>query len=303
MTRRGCAGCAAVALLVVGLGAWRACVSTPSPQGLASKPAVPQRIASLTLATDEMLAELVPPERVVSVTYLADDPGISNVAGGYAGHVPRLRDTDVERILALAPDLICVAPYNTADALKLLERSGLAVYRNEALNSLDEIEVGVQQLGEQVGEPERARALVERLRARRQTLAQRLRDLPHRQRVLFWSAGFTAGRGTTLDDIIREAGGVNVAAELGLQGSAEIAPERVVAADPDIILLARWSAGERQAGVEQHPILCHLRAVRDNRVIAIEGRYLTCVSQFVIEGAERLARRLHPERFATEDPP
>ena len=31
---------------------------------------------------------------------------------------------------------------------------------------------------------------------------------------------------------------MNVAAELGLEGSAEISPERVVAADPEIVLLS-----------------------------------------------------------------
>ena len=93
---------------------------------------------------------------------------------------------------------------------------------------------------------------------------------------------------------------MNVAAELGLEGSAEISPERVVAADPEIVLLSRWKADERQSQVANHPILRQLRAVRESRVIAIEGRYLTSVSQFVVEGAERSARALHPGRFAVE---
>jgi iron complex transport system substrate-binding protein len=265
-----------------------------------SRPAAPVRIASLTLATDEMLAELVPTERIVCVTYLADDPEISNVPGRYPERTPRLRDTNPERIMALAPDLVCVAPYNTADSLKLLERSGLSIYRNDGFHTIAEIEAGVQQLGERVGEPERARKLVEHMRDVRRRLADRLHDLPHRPRVLYWSAGFTAGRRTTIDDIIREGGGVNVAAELGLEGSAEISPERVVAADPEIVLLSRWKADERQSQVANHPILRQLRAVREDHVIAIEGRSLTSVSQFVVEGAERLARALHPGRFAVE---
>ena len=293
-------GWVSMALAVLGPGIWIACGPAAGP---VSGPAAPARIASLTLATDEMLAELVPTERIVGVTYLADDPEISNVPGRYPGHTPRLRDTDLERVLSLAPDLVCVAPYNTADSLKLLERSGLPIYRNEALHSMDEIEAGVRRLGERVGEPERARKLVERMRDRRRRLADRLHDLPRRPRVLFWSAGITAGRGTTIDDIIREGGGVNVAAELGLEGSAEISPERVVAADPEIVLLSRWKADERQSQIANHPILRQLRAVREGHVIAIEGRYLMSVSQYVVEGAERLAHALHPGRFAVEAQP
>ena len=121
-----------MALAVTGLGIGSGCRPAAGP---ASRPAKPARIASLSLATDEMLAELVPVERIVGVTFLADDPEISNVAGHYPGRNPRLRDMNVERIVALAPDLVCVAPYNTADALRLLERSGLSLYRNEALKA------------------------------------------------------------------------------------------------------------------------------------------------------------------------
>jgi iron complex transport system substrate-binding protein len=286
-----------MALAILGPGIWIGCGPEAGP---VSGPAAPARIVSLTLATDEMLADLVSTERIACVTNLADDPAISNVPGRYPGRTSRLRDTDLERVLSLAPDLVCVAPYNTADSLKLLERSGLPIYRNEALHSMAEIEAGVRRLGERVGEPERARKLVERMRDRRRRLADRLHDLPYRPRVLFWSAGFTAGRGTTIDDIIREGGGVNVAAELGLEGSAEISPERVVAADPEIVLLSRWKADERQSQIANHRILRQLRAVREGHVIAIEGRYLMSVSQFVVAGAERLARALHPGRFAVE---
>ena len=87
-----------------------------------------------------------------------------------------------------------------------------------------EIEAGLIRLGERVGEPARARELVERMRERRRRLADRLRDVSHRPRVLFWSAGFTAGRGSTIDEVIREGGGVNVAAELDLEGSAGAGP-------------------------------------------------------------------------------
>ena len=47
------------------------------PQTLA---APPNRILSGVLASDEILTALVPPERLVAVTYLVDEPGLSDVA-------------------------------------------------------------------------------------------------------------------------------------------------------------------------------------------------------------------------------
>lgn len=265
-----------------------------------SEPATgkPVRIASLTLATDEILQELVSPDRVVAVTALADDPGISNVAGRYPSGIRRLRIENPEQVIALAPDLICVASYNSADSLELLRRSGLPLYRNESVSSIDEIETGVERLAERLGEPERGRSIVGRMRVRRRDLASKLREVARRPRVLFWSAGFTSGRRSTIDDVIREGGGTNVATELDLEGSTEIAPERVVAADPEVILVSVWEADDRQGQIANHPILRRLRAVREGRVVAIESRYLTSVSQYVVKGAERLAHALHPDKFA-----
>ena len=111
----------AILLAVISLGTGWGCGRSAPATSQNSKPA---RIVSLTLGTDEMLAELVPIERVVAVTVLADDSGISNVAGRYPKDLVRVNDANPERIIALAPDLVCVAPYNSADSLKLLERSG-----------------------------------------------------------------------------------------------------------------------------------------------------------------------------------
>jgi iron complex transport system substrate-binding protein len=255
----------------------------------------PRRILSHTLATDEILLELVPTDRIVGVTSLVDDPEISNVAGRYPPDIPRLKEANAERIFGLTPDLVCVAPYNSIDFINLLERSGLAVYRNDAVNSIDEIQTGIEQLGKRVAEPEKGRQLAAQMRARRAQLAERLRGVRERPRVLFWSAGYTAGPRSTIDDLIREAGGNNVAAELGMGASAEISPEQMVAADPDYLLLCGWAGDDRPNRVDNHPVLRNLRAVRMNRVLIVEGRYVTSISHYVVDGVERVARLLHPE--------
>ncbi|HWB09966.1 MAG TPA: ABC transporter substrate-binding protein [Pirellulales bacterium] len=292
----------ALVALTVALGVWRAKLPVRATDGRASHSAAPQRIASLTLGSDEMLAALVPAERVVCVTSLADDPEISNVPGFFPRSVARLGDAAAERIVGMNPDLVCVASYNSADSLEVLRRSGLALYQNEACQSIDEIEAGLLAFGQKVGEPNRAAEVVRRMRERRRRLADRLGEIPDRPRVLFWSAGFTAGRKTTLDDIIREAGGSNVAVERGWEGSAEISPEQVIAAAPTFVLQLRWSADAREGRIEGHPLLRDLPAVRENRVIAIEGKYLSTVSHHVVEGVERLARKLHPDRFLDDEP-
>jgi iron complex transport system substrate-binding protein len=245
---------------------------------------------SLTLATDEALAELVPVERIAAVSMLADDAGYSNVAGKYPPGIPRVGAQDLERIIALRPDLVLVATYNSADFLEQLRRSGHRLHLSDPAVGFDEIGRSLAALGEAVGEPERGRALAEFFAARRAAFAKRL-DGAKRPRVLTLNGMATAGKGTDIDDLIREAGGLNVASEAGLEGYPTLTAERIIALDPDWVLV---SAGAKP---ETDPVLSKLRAVREGRVAAIEGRLLGSVSHHVLTACELLARKLHPDRF------
>ena len=65
-------------------------------------PQKPQRIVSLTLATDEILLSLVATERVRAVTYLAGDSIWTNVSE-IARQVEHTVQSDPEQIIALEP--------------------------------------------------------------------------------------------------------------------------------------------------------------------------------------------------------
>ncbi len=85
------------------------------------------------------------------------------------------------------------------------------------------------------------------------------------------------------------------AAELGLVESAEIAPERVVAANPDVVLLGYWKDDERQdLKSPSHPILRQLRGgARRSGDLHREPLPHVRVS-LVVEATERLARASIP---------
>lgn len=98
--------------------------------------AAPLRVASMTLTADEILVEILPPGRLVAVTRFADDPGSSNVVGRVPPSVARFPRADLERLVALGPDLVVVSQYTDADFLGQLEKSGMRFYRMEGLDSL-----------------------------------------------------------------------------------------------------------------------------------------------------------------------
>jgi iron complex transport system substrate-binding protein len=117
--------------------------------------------------------------------------------------------------------------------------------------------------------------------------------------LLYSDSGWVSGRQTTLDDVIRAAGGVNLAAEMGIIGSRKVPQERVIVADPDVILIRdsrSWESGFRQA-LLRDPAFQQVKALRLQRVYGIPARLLVTSSHHIAEAVETIARRLHPEAF------
>jgi iron complex transport system substrate-binding protein len=261
--------------------------------------AVPRRVASLNLSADEILAEILPPERLVGVTRFADEPGTSNIVGRIPPGVFRFQKADMERLVALAPDLVVVSEYTDADFLKLVERSGMRWHRMEGLGSLAGVRAAIVELGRVVGADTGARRLVERYDATLADLARRLAGAK-RPRVLYWSGEMTAGADTAIGSLIEGAGAINVGREMGVQGVAPPGAERAFVADPDVILVSSWPGV--LDSVKQHPLLSQLRAVREGHIVVLPNERLIALSQYTADACWDLAALLHPDRVPRKRP-
>ena len=266
----------------------------------ASAQPLPARVASLNLTSDEILVDLLPADRLVAVTRWADDPGTSNVAGRVPASAERFPRADLERLVALRPDLVVLSQYTDADFLRLVEKSGLRYHRMQGLESLAGIRASVLELGRVVGEPAGASRLVARFDATLAELEKRLAGAP-RPRVLYWANPHTAGKGTTYGAIIEAAGAVNVGRELGLAGILPLSAERAFRADPDFVLVGRWEGSA--AALRDHPLLKQLRAVREGHVVEMPTPLLVALSHYAADACWWLASALHPDRVPQDRRP
>jgi iron complex transport system substrate-binding protein len=262
------------------------------PPAHAADPA-PRRVASINLSADEILAEILPPGRLVGVTRFVDERGTSNILGRVPASVFRFQKADMERLVALAPDLVVVSEYTDADFLKIVERSGMRWHRMQGLNSIAGVRQSILDLGRVVGAEEAARGLVRRYDATLAEVARRLAGAPP-PRVLYWSGEMTAGADTAIGALIECAGAKNVGREIGVQGITPPGAERAFMADPDVILVSSWP-GMLDA-VKRHPLLSQLRAVRDGRVVILPNERLVALSQYTAGACWDLASLLHPDR-------
>jgi iron complex transport system substrate-binding protein len=252
----------------------------------------PVRIVSQSLASDEMLFPMVAPERLVGLSSLSRDPAYSNIVTEATGH-PAPSIESAEDIVRLRPDLIFVTTYSRAEVVQVLESTGAPVYRLANFDDVDGVMANVRRIGAAVGEEAAAERMVADMEARLTMVAARRVGRP-RLRVLSFSGGFTAGLGTSFDDIVRRAGGINEAAARGIDKFAKISEEQVLAWDPEV-LVAGHLPGEQDsvrrrlltgAGTGQ------TTAARRQHIVVLELRKLLAVSPHMVDAVEQLADRL-----------
>lgn len=257
----------------------------------------PQRIVSVNLSSDEILLSLVP-QKVIAVSYLSVEPGISNVAEA-AREVPYKLKADPERILALQPDLVVVGGHTPVDVVEQLKKAGLKVFRIHRYGSIREIEETILELGEVIKEKENAKKLVAEMRAKLMTVAGLTAKAKRLRLISYNPSGFTAGRATIFDDLVRHAGGRNLSSEAGIRGFKKLSLEKLLVMDPEAIITSAWTPRAPHFFQEfsSHPALQEVSAFKAKRVYQIPGRLMVTTSHYVADGAIGLARLLHPELF------
>ena len=176
----------------------------------------PQRIVSLSPSVTEILFVLgVDSSRIVGVTRFCDYPPAARRRPVMGGIV----DPSPEVILAQRPDLVLAVRGNPRPLLRQLGRLGLPVFAFDDRTGL----TGVGEMMEAVtavscpDDPARADSVVAWFRAAVAAYESWAAAIPPAERPTVYYADpefptWTAGAGSHIDDLVRMAGGVNLAA-------------------------------------------------------------------------------------------
>lgn len=264
-------------------------------------PAPPQRIVSVTLATDEILLDLVGSERIAALSDFARTP--ESMIKDRVGHIGRFVSADAESIIALEPDLCFLASYNRDETRSLLIDSGIPVYVFHCFRGLEDIRSNLRMVGRAVGAEERAEQLVADMDRKIAAVARRL---PDRQRwptaLVYGTSGWVEGAGGTQTEVFEAAGVRNAAAERGIRGFAQVSEEAVLEMDPDylVVLVGSYDVARQKEWLLGNPALATLRAIRQERFVSLREALLTSVSHHVADAVDELARQVHPNGFSGE---
>lgn len=236
----------------------------------AALPRSPRRIVSLVPSLTEALFALGLGGRVVGVTDWCVHP-----AAGVAA-LPKLGGTknpDVERIVALAPDLVVAnREENTRRVVQSLEDAGLAVWVTYPRTVREGAEL-LAELAELGAGPEARRRAVDPVLAAVREAEARAKSRSRRTRVFcpVWRDPWMAAGGDTyIHDLLELCGGENVFAATGDRRYPKVSLAQVEAAAPEVVLLPdepyRFSAADA-AEIGR----LDLPAARSGRVHLIDG--------------------------------
>ncbi|AUS98540.1 hypothetical protein CDQ84_13240 [Clostridium thermosuccinogenes] len=265
----------------------------------------PEKIASLTLGTDEMLLSLVDSSRIVALSSMADMEGTSNIVEEAKAFPNKISSQSLETIISLSPDLLFASSWTDVNLLEQLRDAGIVVYCYESPNSIDQQKDTIREIAKLVGEKEKGEELIAWMDQKLKEVEDKIKSLKEDEKLsaLYYdSSTYTYGKNTSFDDVVTRAGMRNVVSEAGLDGWPQISKEEIVKLNPDVIIVpsVSWTEQTPEAFAEElrkDPGLKEVSAVKNNRVFIISDAHRSAISQYIVYGVEDLAKAAYPDLF------
>jgi iron complex transport system substrate-binding protein len=261
---------------------------------VAAKQDIPTRIASLNICIDQLLWELVPRERLVSISYLTADPLWSPIAQEVRG-IP-LNHGAAEELIPLEPDVIFAGEFDAPDAIGLLEKLGNRVERLTMPRKLDEITTQIVQLADKVGAQQKAEAMVEKIEGEIAQLRVRGNEssgnAPAPTAFWYTANGVVIGDGTLEHELMTLAGLRNLAAEQGMYGFNQLDLEFLLSAKPQILIVETGSDAAFSLAREylSHPALRHADFKIINLPTGLSGCAASVIGNIAVTLKHELAK-------------
>jgi len=252
------------------------------------KPA--QRVISLAPHVTELLFAAGGGSHVVGVVAYSDFPEA-------AKQVPQVgsnRELDIERIIALKPDLFVVWRHGSSERqIEMVRKLGVPVYHSEP-HKLEDIPASLLKLGQLMGTDAVARPAAADLSRQLASLrAQYANRAPVRSFYQVWDKPlYTLNGEHIVSDALRLCGGENVFARLPVTAPV-VSIEGVLQENPEAIFA---TAEKNYGGVSMWKPYGSLTAVRNDNLFTIDGNLLNRSGPRMIAGAAMLCEKLELAR-------
>lgn len=248
----------------------------------------PSRVVSAGLCADQWVLALAGREQVLAVSRLAADPNLSTVAEQAAGM--RSHGGTAEEIAALRPDLVITDIYTSQAAMGLLNRLGIRTVRLSPGKRMEEWQTMLQEVGEALGQKERAEKLEKSLMPAWNEIAKNSSSERSPLAAVYHPGGYVPGEISLTNDVLARAGLRNLGREMNIAYSAAVPLEALVYRRPDVLIddVPQSAPSSLSTLLLQQAALMKLRNA--TTVIPFPQRNWLCLSPETLRGAASLAR-------------
>lgn len=260
---------------------------------------VPQRIVSLAPSLTEILFAVGAGDKVVGVTQYCNYPPEAEKKekiGGFSA-----KTISVEKIVALKPDLVLAGGPIHQPVIEALQAVNIPVV-SVAGKDVPGVYNDILLIGQLTGQGEKAAQVVDNMKARIAAVQAKLATLPKEKRLtVLWETWdeplMTAGPSTFTGQMVELAGGVNIFADLK-EEYPQVSLEEVVKRNPAVIM-APDTHGQKLTPekVAQRPGWERVDAVRNKRIILVQGDIASRAGPRIADAVEFMAKALYPELF------
>lgn len=258
---------------------------------------VPRRIVSAAPANTEILFALGLGDRVVGVTKYCDYPSQAKKKP----KVGEFSKLSVEAIIAAKPDLVLATGGVQKEGVDKLDELGITVYT--VFPRTFKGTVGsIRKIGTITGTGDKAEELTSDMEKR----AEKVREAASREQskgkakpkafyeIFYEETGiWTAGRRSVISDLIKLAGGVNLA-DIKASDYYQFTLEGLFQENPDVYLFGSGSMSN-SGDVGKRPGWGNLNAVKNGRVYVINEDLIYRAGPRLIDGLEEVFKDLYPK--------
>jgi iron complex transport system substrate-binding protein len=257
---------------------------------------IPERIVSVAPSPTEILFAIGAGAHVVGVDNYSDFPAeVADVAkvGDY--------NLNIEAVIALQPDLIVTGDLVNRQQLDLLAAGGIP-YVILADRTLEGVLKTIRLAGVITGHVSEANHVADDMESRisavkNLTLAADVSSPKVYIEYDEYQGLWTYGPGSFGDDLITQAGGINIAHNTSSE-YPKVASEFVIAEDPNIIVYTTgpWSTLSNST-YHDRPGWGNISAVTNDKIYGMDANLLSRYGPRIVDCLEQLAALIHPELF------
>ncbi len=262
----------------------------------------PRRVLATSASSVDLVLDLVGPGALAALPVQAETYSPALRDHPAPADLPRFERYTAEGLLGLAADLVLVNPWAAPEASGIFARQGVPVVLVGDPIDLGSMLEQLEAVGRLLGAPERAAELGADLERRVAALqaSPRAPVEGRRPAALAYShlgtGAWTAGAETLENWLFELAGLDNAAAQAGIRGHVPLEAERLLAIDPDWILVPCHPQDPTRSPTRDHlrsdTRLAGLAAVRADRILVMPTHFYGTSSHRVVDSAEALVAKL-----------